>query len=79
MRAAPLLSSASIVAVLSGSALALGELPLAARRFGFDVQMIALHADLSRPASLVRTPQMLTLTADTLDSFTKVMWTVSGA
>jgi uncharacterized protein (DUF58 family) len=78
MRAAPLLSSASIVAVLTGSALAPGELPLAARRFGFDVQMIALLADLSRPASLVRTPQMLTLSADTLDSFTRVMWTVSG-
>ncbi|MGK2955010.1 MAG: DUF58 domain-containing protein [Solirubrobacterales bacterium] len=79
MRAAPMLRAASIIAVITGSALASGDLPLAARRFGFDVQMIALRADLSKDASLVRTPQMLTLSADTLDSLTRVMWSVSGA
>ena len=79
MRAAPLLSAASIVALVTGSALAAGEFPLAAQRFGYDVQMLAIRAHLTGTASLVRNPELVTLTAESLDSFTRVMWTVSGS
>jgi uncharacterized protein (DUF58 family) len=79
MRAAPLLSSASIVALVTGSTLAVSEFLLAARRFGVDVRVLALRANLAGEPSLVRAPQMTTLVADSLDSFTRVMWTVSTA
>jgi uncharacterized protein (DUF58 family) len=79
MRAAPLLSSASIVALVTGSAIASSDFPLAARRFGVDVRMLALRADLAAEPSFVRSPQMITLVAGSLDSFTRVMWTVSAA
>ena len=79
MRAAPLLSSASIVALVTGSTLAASDLPLAGRRFGVDVRMLALRASLDAEPSLVRSPQMITLVANSLESFMRVMWTVSAA
>jgi uncharacterized protein (DUF58 family) len=77
MRAASMLQSASVVALVSGSAVPAGSLSLAAQRFGADAQVLAIRAT-DGATSLDRHPPMITIAADSLDTFARAMWTVAG-
>ena len=79
MRAAPMVTAASVVALVSGSAMTLADLQLAAQRFGLDTQVLALRATLGEEPGMTRAARLLSITADSLDSFTRVMWVVTNS
>jgi uncharacterized protein (DUF58 family) len=77
LRAASMLPSVSVVALVTGSAVSAGAISVAAQRFGSDVQVLAVRAT-DGAASLDRGPQMITIGAHSLESFARAMWTVTG-
>lgn len=79
LRAASIVNAASVLAIVTGSALALHQVQLAARRFGPEPTLLCIRAATTERAGLQRNPRLLALTADSLDSFTRVMWTVSNS
>ena len=79
LRAASIVNAASVLAIVTGSALALHEVQLAAQRFGAEPTVICVRAVTNERAGLQRSPRLIALSADSLESFTRVMWTVSNS
>ena len=79
LRAAPVVNSASVIAVVTGSALSLAEVQLAAQRFGSDPAILCVRAATDEEPYIQRASRLQALTANSLDTFTRVMWTVGNS
>lgn len=78
-RAAPIVKAASVIAVVTGSALGLAAVQLAAQRFGSEPGVLCVRAALNEQPGIRRAARLRSLSANSLDSFTRVMWTLSGS
>ena len=79
MRAAPVVSAASVVAVVTGSALPIAQVQLAAQRFGTEPAILCIRAALNEQPGVQRAARLQSLTANSLETFTRVMWTVGNS
>lgn len=79
LRAAPALADASVIAVVTGSAIGLAKVQVAAQRFGVDPAVIALRADRAGQPGVQRTPRLVSITAPSLDTLARAIWAVSNS
>jgi uncharacterized protein (DUF58 family) len=74
MRVSALVVSASVVVLLTGSAVPVPELQAAMYRLGAGTHSLCVRAALSDQGGLMRADRMSVFTADTLDTFSRGMW-----
>lgn len=79
IRAAPIVKAASVIVVVTGSGLDLSKVQQAAQRFGMEPAIICLRAALAEESKLQRSTRLQSLTANSLETFTRVMWTVGNS
>jgi uncharacterized protein (DUF58 family) len=79
LRAAPIVNSASVIAVVTGSSLTLAHVQLAAQRFGVEPSILCVRAATDEEPDIRRVARLQALTANSLDTFTRVMWTVGNS
>ena len=79
LRAAPVVNSASVVAIVTGSALSLTQVQLAAQRFGSEPAILCIRAATDEEPGMQRASRLQSLTANSLETFTRVMWTVGNS
>jgi hypothetical protein len=78
IRAAPFLAGASVVAVVTGSSAPLADVQAATHRFGAEAQMLCVQATRRSAAAMRDRTGFLALSADSLDSFARVMTTLAS-
>ncbi|MCW2749863.1 MAG: hypothetical protein JWR83_973, partial [Aeromicrobium sp.] len=75
-RDARAVKAASVIAIVTGSAIGLADVQRAAQRLGAEPGLMCVRAAQAEDAGLMRAARMRVLTADSLDAFTRVMWSV---
>jgi len=73
MRAAPMMTAASVIAIVTGAGLSAGELQLARQRFGTESQLIGVRAAFGEKPGFTRGTGFMTVQADNLDTFRQVV------
>jgi uncharacterized protein (DUF58 family) len=73
MRAAPMMTAASVIAIVTGAGLSVGELQLARQRFGTESQLIGVRAAFGEKPGFTRGTGFMTVQADSLDTFRQVL------
>ena len=79
LRAAPMVRSASVVAIVTGSAASLAEVQTAGRRFGANVQLVCLRAMYGQAPSVQRTPSFTLLSSNSLEGLTRALAAVGAS
>lgn len=78
-RDARAVKAASVIAVVTGSAIGLADVQRAAQRLGAEPSLLCVRAAQTEVTGLVRAARMKVLTADSLDAFARVMWSVGNS